>query len=78
MFQLVKMLGDNNFFERLENGGMPNPSLLKHFAHVEAHALGKAVDPQDPVTNLDGALENVNPPEEWSTGLLADEVCMLS
>ena len=45
MFQLVKMLGDNNFFERLENGAMPNPSLLKHFAHVEAHALGVRLMP---------------------------------
>jgi len=40
MFQLVKVLGDDSFFERLQNGEMPNPSLLTHFAHVEAHALG--------------------------------------
>ena len=91
IFQLVKVLGDNSFLKRLQNGEMPNPSLLKHFAHVEAHALGvrlmshshkshvsplccvpalandqvhydgqKAVGPQDPVTNLDEAMENVN------------------
>jgi hypothetical protein len=108
MFQLVKVLGDDSFFERLQNGEMPNPSLLTHFAHVEAHALGvrlmshshkshvfplrcvpalgtdqvhyeqKVVDPQDPLTNLDEAMENVNPPREWSTGLLADKVRMLS
>jgi hypothetical protein len=108
MFQLVKVLGDDSFLKRLQNGEMPNPSLLKHFAHVEAHALGvrlmshshkshvsplrcvpalgthqvhyeqKAVDPQDPMTNLEEAMKNVNPPRDWSTGLLADKVRMLS
>jgi len=70
----VKVLGDDSFLVRLENGEIPNPSMLKHFAHVEAHALGKAVDPQYPVTNLDEAMENVNPPSDWSTGLLADKI----
>ena len=104
----MKVLGDDSFLVRLENGEIPNPSMLKHFAHVEAHALGvrlmshsykahvfplrcvpalgtdqvhyeqKVVDPQDPLTNLDEAMENVNPPRDWSTGLLADKVCMLS
>ena len=50
-----------SFFDHLEDGTLRNPSLLKQFAHIEAHALSRTVDENDPVTDLMSAEKFIQP-----------------
>ena len=58
---LNQRVGLPEFFADLEQGMFPNPSLLQQFAHIEAHALSKEVDEEDPVTNIVAAKKNLEP-----------------
>jgi len=68
--KLVKRVSaGGGLLQHIECGlGLVNPSLLKHFAHVEALALGMNVDEEDPVTNLKEAKILLDPPKWFSEG----------
>lgn len=73
--QLVKSVNlGKNFTNSLESGDLRNPGLLRQFAHIEACALGTAVNEDDAVTNVEGARLKMEPPEDFCTGSKADEV----
>ena len=68
--QLVKSVNlGKNFTNSLESGDLRNPGLLRQFAHIEACALGTAVNEDDAVTNVEGARLKMEPPEDQ------DQVC---
>jgi ATP-dependent DNA helicase 2 subunit 1 len=56
------------FTESLEGGALRNPSLLRQFAHIEACALAKSVNEEDPVTHVEDAKARLEPPEAFCTG----------
>jgi len=67
--KLVKRVKNERVLRRLECAlDLVNPSLLKQFAHVEAHALGSVVNEADPVTNLEEATTLLDPPVWFQEG----------
>lgn len=65
-------------FKKLEDNRLANPALLTQFAQIEALALSTEVKRADPVTDLDGAIQDIAPPKFFTQGTRAETIKELS